>query len=453
MSKSWNQLGFTENPFNVDPLKVRFQHVPLLIGRNKESINFQTTLDSAKKGVIIISGKPGVGKTSFINIQQHLLESEEAFLGPKLLADRVLCPIYPEKSTTREIAIDILNSLCDNISKHCSLADKTIPKETKKVIKWLNDGGSSSQTFGLTIFGFGATIGGTITVPTINEVSFEKLKVVIELVASEFTASFDFNGCIMVLDNLENLESEKLINLLIAFRDTIFTINNIWWVLIGQSGLASFIQGKEPKVFQKITSNIELSPITVQELEKAVSSRVNKFRSSNNKGNSPISKNIYNKLYNSSNGEIRFVFNYCSQICVRFFINAKLHIKEKHPEIDDQSNHEQNKIFNNVVGDFLQDDVIPDSLANNILKEIIRESFEAFQLTESERSFLRTLGELKQITLNDYEKFSIASQEVFKSKFLQKFYENNFLLKKQEGTTDKYELRGLPLLAQEFNLI
>ena len=66
----WKELGFKENPYDTNPLSVKKEDVDLLIGRRDESIEFATKLESAQQGVIILSGVPGVGKTSFLNVQQ-----------------------------------------------------------------------------------------------------------------------------------------------------------------------------------------------------------------------------------------------------------------------------------------------------------------------------------------------------------------------------------------------
>jgi MoxR-like ATPase len=50
------------------------------MGRESEQIDFLTAIGADNQGIFFLSGVPGVGKTSFLNIQQHLLESEEAQL-------------------------------------------------------------------------------------------------------------------------------------------------------------------------------------------------------------------------------------------------------------------------------------------------------------------------------------------------------------------------------------
>lgn len=112
----WDSLGFKESPYNTNPLKSRKEDVDLLVGRCDEAIEFCTALDSADRGILVLSGSPGVGKTSFLNIQLFLLENELAPFGPKVLASRQLCPVQPEDELT-VIAIRILDSLYKSVDQ------------------------------------------------------------------------------------------------------------------------------------------------------------------------------------------------------------------------------------------------------------------------------------------------------------------------------------------------
>jgi Holliday junction resolvasome RuvABC ATP-dependent DNA helicase subunit len=101
----WNALGFTQNPYDASPLKAKAEDVDLLIGRDHEAIEFYTVLESAEQGIFIISGLPGVGKTSFFNIQQYLLETGKSSCGPSLMSARDLCPIQPNCLGSAEIGV------------------------------------------------------------------------------------------------------------------------------------------------------------------------------------------------------------------------------------------------------------------------------------------------------------------------------------------------------------
>lgn len=84
----WESLGFRESPYNTNPLKPRAEDVELLVGRETEATELCTILESSTNGILVLSGSPGVGKTSFFNVQQYKLENRLSAFGPRLLAAR-----------------------------------------------------------------------------------------------------------------------------------------------------------------------------------------------------------------------------------------------------------------------------------------------------------------------------------------------------------------------------
>lgn len=116
----WDQLGIRESPYNTNPLKARAEDIDLLVGRSVKATEFFTSLEVSSQGILIHSGSPGVGKTSFLNIQQFRLENELAPFGPKLLAARDLCPVQPN-GPLEAVARRALGSLCKSVEKWCVL--------------------------------------------------------------------------------------------------------------------------------------------------------------------------------------------------------------------------------------------------------------------------------------------------------------------------------------------
>ena len=90
--------------------------------------------------------------------------------------------------------------------------------------------------------------------------------------------------------------------MLISFRDTLFSIPNLWWVLIGQSGLGSLIQSLDPRVFERISgSGIEVRPIELDELDKAIAIRVSRFHKSGS-AKAPLPIETHKQLFEASFG-------------------------------------------------------------------------------------------------------------------------------------------------------
>lgn len=444
----WTKLGFRASPYDTKPLKVLKSDVELLLGRDPEQIDFLNVIDSDNLGVFVISGVPGVGKTSFLNVQQYLLESGEADFGPRILAARTLCPIQPSDEP-EIIARRCLQSYCSSIEEYCAIKQVEIPAYVSKITNWIHQNKPATINIGFSVFGHGISLGREVHLPSINETTFETFVEIIKCLSIIVTQELKFAGSFIVLDNFENLHEEDLKDCLTTFRDTLFDIPNIWWIIIGQSGLSSFIQSSNPKVFQRFSASLELKPISVENLIKAVEKRVEKFHESKNKASSPISKEIYLKLFESSNGEIRFVFKYCNSICITVVQSVRKALLDKKLKFGDEN-------FEKFMGKHLVDEQIDDKFSHACLKKIIIDEFDGYSLSQHEKHVLKKIGELTKIRSKDFEhfrEFGITSMQKFTNIYLTKLSDQHLLLRRQEAKIITYELRGISVFANEYNLL
>ncbi|PWL32649.1 MAG: hypothetical protein DCO96_03635 [Fluviicola sp. XM-24bin1] len=450
-NKTWSRLGFRANPYSTDPLTVREEDVELLLGRLDEQVDFQTAIESETNGTLILSGVPGVGKTSFLNVQQYLLETGKADFGRKILSARQLCVVHPHDEPMN-IALSAVEALCKSVQEYCNIWGLSIPSETKKTLQWIRQERGSSFSIGLTVYGHGGNIGREVQIPSIDSISFNGLVDIIESISSEVVTQLDFEGCFIVLDNIENLEDDELRDNLLSFRDTLFTIDNVWWVIIGQSGLSGLIRTQEEKVFQRITFDQELLPIEVKDLIKAVDKRVDKFHDGEYEGTSPIPQEIYTMLFESSNGEIRFVFKYCQEVCLRVVTDArKLVMSQGFGVADD--------IFDKVMGQVLVENQISESKVYEHLKNIVVDEIRSLNLKDVEVGVLKKIGELEKVKPSDWqefesiEDFDATSSQTFSHNYLVVLQNKSLLLKRRAGSIVTYQLRGVALLALKFNLL
>ena len=233
---------------------------------------------------------------------------------------------------------------------------------------------------------------------------------------------------------------------LTTFRDTLFSVPFIWWVLIGQSGLQSLISTRSPKVFQRLSGDLELDPIVVDELINAVNIRVEKFQKKSSKGKSPISKNVYTRLFNSSNGEIRFVFKYCNAICLSLIQHVRTEVIKNGVKYD-------NNLFNDLMSHFIINNQIEDSTANERLEEVVGNHFRGLNLTAKEKAVLKNIGNKVSVSASDYKLFNFKTQQNFVNNYLIILRGKDLLFRRQEGRVISYELRGLSLFALEFGML
>lgn len=452
----WDSLGFRESPYNTNPLKARSEDVDLLVGRESEATDLCTQLGTAPQGILILSGTPGVGKTSFFNIQQYLLETGRAPFGPKILSARHLCPVQP-KDQLKTLALRALDSLYRSVEVWCSANTRPVPPESAKIAKWLSGTGASGFTLGISIMGCGGNFGRTSQLPKASDASFEAIADALAAVTGEVVNLLRFDSAVIALDNMENLEEDELKMMLISFRDTLFSIPNLWWVLIGQSGLGSLIQSLDPRVFERTTgSGIEVKPIELTELDRAIELRVAKFHKSNG-GKSPLPQSIHRHLFEASLGEVRFVFKYSNSICSKFVERLRTRVLNRPDVKSGQNQARYRQVFetslNEVIGDVLIGSQIGADLAMDHLREIVQGELSGLFLKPKERAVLQAIGKAGQARASDFKNYSLKSMQDFSRNYLSKLYSQNLLTRQQEGRAVNYRLRGIAQLSHAFGLL
>ena len=451
----WDQLGFRESPYNTNPLKPRQEDIDLLVGRSGEATELFTSLEVAPQGILILSGSPGVGKTSFLNIQQYRLENELAPFGPKLLAARELCPVQPSDSL-EVVARRALGSLCKSVEKWCALNKTDIPPQTKKIGKWVSGAVGGGIEVGISIAGFGGNIGRTVELPSFSEASLEMISDALTVVSQDNNSRLGFTSCIVALDNLENLDEDQLGRMLISFRDTLFSIEGIWWVLIGQSGLGSLIQSLDCRVFERVTgSGIEISPIELDEFDQAIAVRVSKFHSSGH-GKAPLTRKMHQNLFEASRGEMRFVFKYSNSICAKFIESMRSSVLADPVFSKLQGKAQKDSVhiaINNAIAKSMIAQQISDVLAEDYLKKIVETELNGLYLKPKERSVLQGIGKAGKARPSDFKSYSLKTMQDFSSNYLTKMYHQNLLLREQEGRAVNYRLRGIAQLCFDYGLL
>lgn len=452
----WESLGFRESPYNTNPLLPRSEDLDLLVGRETEATELCTQLGTAPGGVLVLSGTPGVGKTSFFNVQQYRLENDLAPFGPKLLAARTLCPVQPTDDL-KKLALRAVDSLYRSVEAWCILNEKSVPAQVKEIGSWLAGTGASGFTLGISILGCGGSFGRTAQLPKSSDASFEAIADAMAAIASDVVETLGFQSAVVALDNLENLSDEQLGSMLISFRDTLFSIPNIWWVLIGQSGLGSLIQSLDPRVFERTAgSGIEIRPIELSELHEAIAIRVSRFHKSKG-GKPPLMEETHKRLYEASFGEMRFVFKYSNSICAKFVESKREQILQM-PNIKANQNKPGFKktfeaALNSVIGEMLINSQLAHKNAASYLRKIVESELKGLYLNAKELSVLELIGKAGQARASDFKKFPVRSMQDFSSNYLTKLHRQNLLTRKQEGRAVNYRLRGIAQLSHSFGLL
>jgi hypothetical protein len=399
-------------------------------------LKFFSTLSSKPNGVCIVSGEPGVGKTSFLNVQQYRMENRLNPIGPQVMANRERCTIRPDDSTW-DIAQRALYALSKSVEHYCAYYGKPLPKPVEEILDWISGSRQEGININLSVLGSGGGFGRSINIPPISEITYEGLGEALNAISILATNLFDLDAVVVCLDNIENLNDDQLYNALISFRDTLFDQPYIWWILVGQSGLGGAISSLDSRVAERIAGEpLELSAVSKQELNEAIDRRVKRFRE-DEEGESPLPHSIHNFLYEQSNGELRFVLKHCEDISIKF-VNFVLETVAEHSggRIDED-------IVKRAMGEYLAKGQIPYDSAHALIQEKVRSEFDQLYLRPKDIELLSYIGEEGTIRPKQYEEFGLRSNSDFVQNYLQRLYKQNLLTMRREGRATYYSLRGL----------
>jgi hypothetical protein len=162
---------------------------------------------------------------------------------------------------------------------------------------------------------------------------------------------------------------------------------------------------------------------------------------------------VHDFLYKSSLGEIRFVFNYASKICLDFVSDTRIAVLRKISEMQSPVPAISSEIVATAIGAHMVNQQIPSVLATGNLRKAVSNEINGLGLRPKELAVLDAIGRNQTATQSDFKAYGIGSGQDFSSNYLSKFYKQHLLAKKQEGRRVHYTLRGIAAIASEFGLL
>lgn len=446
MSSMWTKFGFADTPYRVTPLSPTDDDYKLFTTRARdESHAFLTAMDSKDGSVVIISGDIGIGKTTFVNAHQLMLATERGGWGRKLLPCVRPTDLRQEDSPT-SLAHRIVHNAVDSIASYCSQVGKSLPKECRDIQDWLSHRESTTgYQIVLGLVGFGRNV----SLPPVGNAILETWRDVLEALSKDVRSKVGVDGFVVCLDNAETLTQLNLSTLLMAYRDSLFVIPGIWWVVIGQSELYKQIESNDPRISERVTDGIELSHLTVEEFQDLIDKRVRLCRSKSD-AVSPLSKNVHDRLFGASCGEIRFVLATAEKLFIRMVTIVRQMASKDLPA--DASPSVREKRLDQAITELLVERQIPDELAFKILEAETRDRIDTLHKFPG---MVETLQKIStgSVRSSDYESFGFESADKFAKEILEPLRNQGLLGRRPERDGHSYYLKGFAFLAREFNLL
>jgi len=448
----WEKLGYVSNPYSTEPLAANQLGADLFVGRARATASILATLGAASEGVQILSGAPGVGKTSFFNVTQYKVETNLASAGPKLLGCcEQLCQVS-EQDDLRELSRGVLETLCTNIIAYCLREGHPLPEGIRNLSNWLKNKGTTSYTANVRV-----GIPGVISVgigggqkreyPPVADASFQTLQEVAGLLAQNVVEHLPFDGLLVGLDNMEEYRDlEKLKSLLMTLRDTLFSVPRIWWVLIGQERLYPLISRLDRRVADRIQgAGTEITHLSLRELEQAIERRV-LVLSEGRRPQAPLPSSVHQLLYEKTGGQCRATLQYCSQICIAAYTGILEEVETK------EIGQKQKTIGDELAKMFLSGQMATD-VALSLLRDVVAGRIELLDLSAEETHVLQMLEPVQERTVEELTADVPPTALTTMEEMLRKLCQKQLLDSRLGGDKTYFVLSGEGALARSLDLI
>lgn len=393
----WELLGYVHYPFSVNPISM--STLELFTGHQKE-IAIGLNCLSDKNIRLIIEGSRGVGTTSFANYLKFSAQTKKHYLAPR---DEVSV----QKNWNLE---SLLTAVISTVVRELEM---TYPAQIKKNKIFIEAKALSHRlseaynNFGVTAFAVGANYGKTsaVTQPTFvpSTTLGQHLR---DLGALAVKLGFK-NGVLIQLNNLDiNIihTEEHLSYLFNAARDY-FQIENLSWLLVGDIGLSSFIAKQVDRLDDIISDHIFIKPLTKTLFHELIDKRLMHFQIAKNTV-FPIKKDIFDYLYDLTDGRLRYVFG-----LIYAMIN-RLHL-----------------------GQLVQ--TISLDLAQDTIVSLAQERLQQFNLSQNEICLIQALSVKGELNVADLAE-KTGKNRTLVSRLLNKLSRDKILTMRQSGKNRIY---------------
>ncbi len=392
MKTPWQRLGFRETPYNSQPLASNADDAVLHVGRNAQSAQFLAQVECRDGCVLVVSGDAGLGKTSFLNVLQYRIRMGEASISKRLM------PCYrmttaEQDTTPSQLARRIAHNLVASLEIEAKFRRQDLPPNVRKIRDWLShEGVEAGRALGFQIAGMGAEMERSIAVTAVAEATVENWRDILETLANSVKSVEGFHGAFVCIDNAETLSVKELTKILMVYRDTLFQIPGIWWVIVGQKNLYAQIERENNRVSQRIRgSGIEIPPLSLAELHLLVETRVKTLREKVD-AKSPFSAEVHGLLMDASCGQPRYVLSAGDELFVELIGNL-LETIEKPGSTHGAAREFRDKMVDEALQQVLKDNQVPDGPALGFLRQSVERRLNAKGLVGPSLAILKAIAE------------------------------------------------------------
>lgn len=324
----YEALGFVKSPFFTDPLEPSKDGFEKFVGRRKDVHTYLAQIAGREGCVHLVTGNPGVGKTTFVNVLQYVTsfgnpetQFRDLAHSPSRLIPNVNKLQINSDETAQSLMLKITSSIVYSLVNVYEEKKRDLPEHVEKQHKWINEliVSVSKPSGGAQALGFGASYGGGSVghaLPAMASIS--QLAQINRQLLEKTLPDVEMNGLYVLINNLDIVDLNVLVQILNELRDELFSIKNLWIILLGLKGTYGAIR-QHPNG-SRLVDNFRGTETYLESLSEDEAVSILKIRAkklsqdSSNPKPLPISNEAIRKIYKNCGGEIRFLFNVCDQI-------------------------------------------------------------------------------------------------------------------------------------------
>jgi len=418
----WRHLGFEEDIFFVTPLDPTEEDIKFFVGRSAEVKEFLLDVFNSNRALKVVSGKIGVGKTTFVNACQYysyadIIPDDFPFTLPKTLP--CFRKIQLEETDDLGSLINkVLIAITHSIRTYADERRITLIDEIKEIVDFFQNlfirTGGGGITLGGEAYGFGGSISFSGESKAAGQLfnTKEIFKKLIYYVREEM----NFEGIFVLINNLDILSKNKIVGLINSARDELFDIEHIYWILVGQEGLNSLIESECERVADYLSgTETKIKPLDSEDLIKIVQKREENLRIRAD-AICPLNFEEINTFHDLSLKELRGTFRICGEVVKR--------VISKNPALKQ----------------------IPREEAISAFFDYANERAKDLNLTEHNVRILTAVYKKQEVRPKDYAEFGYQSSAGFISA-LQSLVKKRLLVVEEKGKARIYTLTGMTIIA------
>lgn len=282
---TWRRYNLDGNPYFITPLSTDGGAVDFssFVGREEEKKQIKRIIEQGSVRSIL-TGSPGVGKTSLLNFVRDKASQDQYFTTIKEI--ELNKPI-----SCNEFVIITLSAIYEEMKRRALSFSPELEENLEAM-------------YSLT------TLTETSASPTsITQLNYNKLSSLFQRTIKEIINP-RFKGVILHYDNLDNIKDWQAIQKLFGeIRDLLYNTQNVIFFFVGNRFLPRII-ALQPRVRQIfLMPHVEISPLTLEDIKEILNRRIETLKLKNSKPISPHTDKTLSVLFKLHGGNLREILN------------------------------------------------------------------------------------------------------------------------------------------------